>query len=65
MGPSGDLTFFFFPFLLCISDICLDVGEVVGIVIGSFLLLLILVLLIVLLVCLVLRRRCKRLWIRF
>uniref|UniRef100_A0A3Q3D6M8 Ig-like domain-containing protein n=1 Tax=Hippocampus comes TaxID=109280 RepID=A0A3Q3D6M8_HIPCM len=40
---------------------CLDVGEVVGIVIGSLLLLLILVLLIVLLVCLVLRRRCKRL----
>ncbi|XP_049585999.1 uncharacterized protein si:dkeyp-97a10.3 [Syngnathus scovelli] len=43
-----------------VENTCLDVGEVVGIVIGSFLLLLILVLLIVLLVCLVLRRRARQ-----
>ncbi|XP_054639168.1 uncharacterized protein si:dkeyp-97a10.3 isoform X2 [Dunckerocampus dactyliophorus] len=43
-----------------VENTCLDVGEVVGIVIGSFLLLLILVLLIVLLVCLLLRRRARQ-----
>ncbi|XP_077432775.1 uncharacterized protein LOC144058272 isoform X2 [Vanacampus margaritifer] len=43
-----------------VENTCLDVGEVVGIVIGSFLLLVILVLLIVLLVCLVLRRRARQ-----
>nr|XP_061814725.1 uncharacterized protein si:dkeyp-97a10.3 isoform X2 [Nerophis lumbriciformis] len=43
-----------------VENTCLDVGEVVGIVIGSLVLLLILVLLLVLLVCLVLRRRARR-----
>ncbi|XP_077383066.1 uncharacterized protein LOC144022269 [Festucalex cinctus] len=43
-----------------VENTCLDVGEVAGIVIGSFLLLVILVLLIVLLVCLVLRRRARQ-----
>ncbi|XP_077455489.1 uncharacterized protein LOC144073496 [Stigmatopora argus] len=43
-----------------VENICLDGGEVAGIVIGSFLLLLILVVLIVLLVCLILRRRARQ-----
>nr|XP_057939597.1 trithorax group protein osa isoform X2 [Doryrhamphus excisus] len=43
-----------------VENTCLDVGEVVGIVIGSFLLLLILVLLLVLLACLLLRRRARQ-----
>ncbi|KAM9851644.1 HEPACAM family member 2 [Aulostomus maculatus] len=42
---------------LAIVDTCLDVGEVVGIVIGCLLLLIIIVLLILLIVCLVQRRR--------
>jgi len=41
---------------LSISDVCLDGGEVAGIVIGCFLAILIIVLLIVLLICLVRRR---------
>ncbi|XP_077576601.1 uncharacterized protein LOC144199094 isoform X2 [Stigmatopora nigra] len=43
-----------------VENICLDGGEVAGIVIGSFLLLVILIVLIVLLVCLILRRRARQ-----
>ncbi|XP_057690247.1 uncharacterized protein si:dkeyp-97a10.3 [Corythoichthys intestinalis] len=43
-----------------VENICLDGGEVAGIVIGSFLLLVILVVLIVLLVCLILKRRARQ-----
>uniref|UniRef100_A0A3P9MHW4 Si:dkeyp-97a10.3 n=1 Tax=Oryzias latipes TaxID=8090 RepID=A0A3P9MHW4_ORYLA len=45
---------------LAVVDVCLDGGEVAGIVIGSFLLLVIIVLLIVLLICLVRRKRVQQ-----
>ncbi|RVE62998.1 hypothetical protein OJAV_G00162800 [Oryzias javanicus] len=45
---------------LAVVDVCLDGGEVAGIVIGSFLLLVIVVLLILLLICLVRRRRVQQ-----
>lgn len=43
---------------LVVTDVCLDVGEVVGIVIGSFILLILLIILIILIIrCILVRRR--------
>lgn len=43
---------------LVVTDVCLDVGEVVGVVIGSFILLILLIILIILIVrCVLVRRR--------